>query len=229
MEKTSRVAGEEVQDALRDIGYEAGCAVLVSHDPEFISFRRQRQHRVGKVPSPDWAVRARRVEAAGADDEMPGGSCGSLLTGEFACTVLVDRPGGVGLCVGRLAVCITAKDIVGADLNQHRIDGIAGGCQLFDRGRIDQAAGSRLMLRCIDRRPGSAVDDHLRPQRLQDIPNHGGLRQVELLPRQRHGGRPQLPADLPAELPRRAGHGDRVWLHFHWGSSFLTQPRLQFR
>jgi len=229
MEKTSRVAGEEVQDALRDIGYEAGCAVLVSHDPEFISFRRQRQHRVGKVPSPDGAVRARRVEAAGADDEMPGGSCGSLLTGEFAHTVLVDWPGGVSLCVRRLAACITAKDIVGADLNQHGIDGVAGTGQHFHRSCIRHAAGSGLTLRGIDRRPGSAVDDHLWSQRFQDVPNHGGLRQVELLPRQRYGGRPQLPADLPAELPRRAGHGDRVWLHFHWGSSFLTQPRLQFR
>ena len=225
MEKTSCVAGEEPQDALGDIGHEAGCAVLVSHDLKFVSFRRQRQHRVGKVPSPDWAVRARRVEAAGADDEMPGGSCGSLLTGEFACTVLVDRPGGVGLCVGRPAVCITAKDIVGADLHQHRIDGIAGGCQLFDRGRIDQAAGSRLMLRGIDRRPGSAVDDHLRPQRLQDIPNHGGLRQVELLPRQRLGGRPQLPADLPAELPRRAGHGDGVLVLTHMSFLQMRLPR----
>ena len=158
---------------------------------------------------------------------MPGGSRGSLLAGEFAHAVLVDWASGVSLCVRRLAVCITAKDIVGADLNQHRIDGVAGGCQLFDRGRINQAAGGRLTLRCIDRRPGSAVDDHLWPQRLQHVPNHGGLRQVELLPRQRRGGRSQLPADLPAELPRRARYGDGVQVLTHMRC--CSQPLLPWR
>lgn len=216
---------EESQDSRGNVGHETGRTPLVIYNAEFIPLHRQSQHRVGKIPAANRPMVSSRIEAAGSDNHMPGRrSCG-LLPSELAGPVLVDRARRIRLCVRHRAGRIGTKHIVGADLNQRSIHGVTGGRQLANRVSIHQPTGVWIAFRRIDSRPGGAVDDDLRTQLLHDIPNHGGLREVELRSSQRHGGRPQQPAYLPAELARRACHGDRVLIPRHWFDSDAASLR----
>ncbi len=180
VKETCRLVTKESQDSRSNMGYETGRATLIIHDAELVSLRCQSKHRVSKIPAAHWALVTNRIEAAGSHNQMPGRcSCG-LFTSEFAGPILVDWARLIRLHVWHRAGRISAKHIIGADLNERGIPLTAGSSKLTNCISVHQPTCLWIAFRRIDSRPSSAIDDHRRVQFFHDAAYHGGLREVEL-------------------------------------------------
>ena len=141
MKQALGVGGQQAQHGGGDMRHKRRRAELVVDDPQWLPGGSEGQHRVQKVPAPDWSGVSYGIEPTGANDQMACGPPSSGFAGEFALTVHAQRPGWIGLVVGRLPSPVGTEDIVAADLNQRRPVCGAGICQKSNCGRVGRPTG----------------------------------------------------------------------------------------